>query len=136
MDNAYLHHIERLMIMGNIFVLLRFNPDHVYRWFMELFIDAYDWVMVPNVYGMSQFSDGGLMSTKPYISGSNYILKMSDYPKSEWTGIWDALYWEYINDYRWFFRKNPRMSMMVSMYDKKSRKVKNNYKNTLKLIQF
>ena len=136
MDNAYLHHIERLMIMGNIFVLLRFDPDHVYRWFMELFIDAYDWVMVPNVYGMSQFSDGGLMSTKPYISGSNYILKMSDYPKSEWTGIWDALYWEYINDYRWFFRKNPRMSMMVSMYDKKPRNVKNNYKNTLKLIQF
>ena len=136
MDNAYLHHIERLMIMGNIFVLLRFDPDHVYRWFMELFIDAYDWVMVPNVYGMSQFSDGGLMSTKPYISGSNYILKMSDYPKSEWTGIWDALYWEYINDYRWFFRKNPRMSMMVSMYDKKPSNVKNNYKNTLKLIQF
>ena len=135
MNNAYLHHIERLMIMGNIFVLLRLNPDNVYKWFMELFIDAYDWVMVPNVYGMSQFSDGGLMSTKPYISGSNYILKMSDYPKSEWTKIWDALYWEYINDYRWFFRKNPRMSMMVSMYDKKSNEVKINYKSIIKSLQ-
>ena len=67
LKNAYLHHIERLMIMGNFLFLLKINPNHVYRWFMELHIDAYDWVMVPNVYGMSQFSDGGLMSTKPYI---------------------------------------------------------------------
>ena len=71
--------------MGNFLFLLKINPNHVYRWFMELHIDAYDWVMVPNVYGMSQFSDGGLMSTKPYISGSNYILKMSDYKKE--TGV-------------------------------------------------
>ena len=62
-------------------LLCEFDPDEVYRWFMELFIDSYDWVMVPNVYGMSQFSDGGLMSTKPYISGSSYILKMSNYKK-------------------------------------------------------
>ena len=60
-----------------------FDPDEVYRWFMELFIDSYDWVMVPNIYGMSQFADGGLMSTKPYISSSNYIYKMSDYKKGE-----------------------------------------------------
>ena len=58
------------------------------EWFMELFIDAYDWViMVPNVYGMSQFADGGLMSTKPYISGSNYILKMSNYKKGDWCNL-------------------------------------------------
>lgn len=57
------------------------HPDEVYKWFMEMFIDSYDWVMVPNIYGMSQFSDGGLMATKPYISSSNYILKMSDYGK-------------------------------------------------------
>ena len=67
--------------MGNFMLLCEFDPDEVYKWFMELFIDAYDWVMVPNVYGMSQFADGGLMSTKPYISGSNYILKMSNYKK-------------------------------------------------------
>ena len=127
-ENAYAHHIERLMIMGNIFFLLRIDPDYVYKWFMELYIDAYDWVMVPNVYGMSQFADGGLMSTKPYISGSNYILKMSDYKKGDWSKIWDALYWEFIKDERSFFLKNPRMAMMVRLYDKKTTEMKNEYK--------
>ena len=127
LKNAYLHHIERLMVMGNFLFLLKINPNHIYRWFMELHIDAYDWVMVPNVYGMSQFSDGGLMSTKPYISGSNYILKMSDYKKGDWCEIWDALYWNFINENRDFFRKNPRTSMMINMYDKKSKEVKTNY---------
>ena len=126
--NAYAHHIERLMIMGNIFFLLRIDPDYVYKWFMEFYIDAYDWVMVPNVYGMSQFADGGLMSTKPYISGSNYILKMSDYKKGNWSKIWDALYWEFIKDERSFFLKNPRMAMMVRLYDKKTSEMKNEYK--------
>ena len=84
--------------------------------------------MVPNVYGMSQFSDGGLMSTKPYISGSNYILKMSDYKKGSWSKIWDALYWEFIKDERAFFLKNPRMAMMVRLYDKKSSEMKEEYK--------
>ena len=135
LKNAYLHHIERLMIMGNFLFLLKINPNHVYRWFMELHIDAYDWVMVPNVYGMSQFSDGGLMSTKPYISGSNYILKMSDYKKGDWCDIWDALYWNFINENRDFFRKNPRTSMMINMYDKKSKEVKNNYLKIEKDLQ-
>ena len=126
--NAYAHHIERLMIMGNFFFLLRIDPDYVYKWFMEFYIDAYDWVMVPNVYGMSQFADGGLMSTKPYISGSNYILKMSDYKKGNWSKIWDALYWEFIKDERAFFLKNPRMAMMVRIYDKKTTEMKNEYK--------
>ena len=135
LNNAYLHHIERLMVMGNILFLLRINPNHVYRWFMELHIDAYDWVMVPNVYGMSQFSDGGLMSTKPYISGSNYILKMSDYKKGDWCEIWDALYWNFINEKRDFFRKNPRTSMMINMYDKKPNEVKLNYSKIEKDLQ-
>ena len=76
---GYCHHIERLMILGNFMLLCDIHPDAVYQWFMELFIDAYDWVMVPNVYGMSQHADGGLMTTKPYISGSSYVLKMSDF---------------------------------------------------------
>lgn len=67
-QHAYAHHIERLMVLGNIMLLCEIDPDEVYRWFMELFIDAYDWVMVPNVYGMSQHADGGLITTKPYIS--------------------------------------------------------------------
>ena len=129
--NAYCHHIERLMIIGNFMVLLKIHPDEVYRWFMEMFIDAYDWVMVPNVYGMSQYADGGLMSTKPYISGSNYILKMSDYKKGEWCQIWDSLYWRFIDENRDFFLKNPRMSMMVSMYDKKDENKKIEYYNII-----
>lgn len=87
-------------------------------WFMELFIDAYDWVMVPNVYGMSQYAAGGLMSTKPYISSSNYILKMSDHKKGQWCEIWDALYWCFIEKHRENFLANPRMSMMVTMLSK------------------
>jgi len=135
-DEAYAHHIERLMIMGNIFCLLRINPDDVYKWFMEYYIDAYDWVMVPNVYGMSQFADGGLMSTKPYISGSNYILKMSDYQKGNWTKIWDALYWDFIRKERDFFLKNPRMAMMVRIYDKKSDETKSEYKRLVSQLEF
>ncbi|HRG90337.1 MAG TPA: FAD-binding domain-containing protein, partial [Chitinophagales bacterium] len=115
---GYCHHIERLMLLGNFMLLCEFDPDEVYRWFMELFIDAYDWVMVPNVYGMSQFADGGIMSTKPYISGSNYVLKMSDYPKGEWCEVWDALFWRFIHTRRAFFLQNPRMGMMVKTFDK------------------
>ena len=118
LDTGYCHHIERLMVLGNFMVLCEFHPDAVYQWFMELFIDAYDWVMVPNVYGMSQFADGGLMSTKPYISGSNYIMKMSDYPKGEWQQIWDALFWRFMDKHRDFFLQNPRLGMLVKTFDK------------------
>jgi deoxyribodipyrimidine photolyase-related protein len=85
---------------------------------MEMFIDAYDWVMVPNVYGMSQFADGGLMATKPYISGSNYLMKMSDYKKGEWQKIWDALFWRFLYTHRDFFLRNPRLSMLIKTFDK------------------
>jgi len=118
LKHAYCHHIERLMILGNFFVLCEIDPDEVYRWFMELFIDAYDWVMVPNVYGMSQYADGGLMTTKPYISGSSYVLKMSNFKKGPWCPIWDALYWRFISKHREFFKANPRMSVMVGQLDK------------------
>ncbi len=115
---GYCHHIERLMVLGNFMLLCEFDPDEVYRWFMELFIDAYDWVMVPNVYGMSQFADGGLMSTKPYISGSNYLMKMSNYPKGDWQQIWDGLFWQFMHVHRDFFTQNPRLGMLVRMFDK------------------
>ena len=115
---AYAHHIERLMVLGNIMVLCEFDPDEVYRWFMEYFIDAYDWVMVPNVYGMSLFADGGIMSTKPYISGSNYLMKMSDYPKGPWQEIWDGLFWRFMDKHRSFFLSNPRLAMLVRSLDK------------------
>jgi deoxyribodipyrimidine photolyase-related protein len=114
LTRSYAHHIERLMIVGNIMFLCDFHPDEVYRWFMEMYIDAYDWVMVPNVYGMSQYSDGGSMVTKPYVSSSNYILKMSHYEKGDWCDVWDGLYWRFIEKNQDRFKKNPRMSMMVS----------------------
>jgi deoxyribodipyrimidine photolyase-related protein len=125
LETGYAHHIERLMVLGNFMVLCEFDPDDVYLWFMEMFADAYDWVMVPNVYGMSQFADGGLLSTKPYISGSNYLFKMSNYPKSKkksentsWEEIWDGLFWRFMHVNRNFFTKNPRLSMLINLFDK------------------
>ncbi|MGZ8236470.1 MAG: cryptochrome/photolyase family protein [Methylobacter sp.] len=118
LQTGYSHHIERLMVIGNFMLLCEFHPDDVYRWFMEMYVDAYDWVMVPNVYGMSQFGDGGLMTSKPYISGSHYLLKMSDYQKGAWTEIWDGLFWRFMHEHRDFFLKNPRLGMLVKTFDK------------------
>jgi len=118
LQTGYCHHIERLMVLGNFMMLCEFDPDEVYRWFMELFIDAYDWVMVTNIYGMSQFADGGLMATKPYISGSNYLIKMSNYKKGDWQATWDGLFWRFMDTHRSFFLQNPRLGMLVRMFDK------------------
>jgi deoxyribodipyrimidine photolyase-related protein len=111
--HAYCHHIERLMVLGSAMLMCEVDPQESYRWFMEMFIDSADWVMAPNVLGMSQFADGGVFATKPYLSGSAYILKMSDYPKDEWCDVWDGLYWRFIDRNLSFFSSNHRMSMMV-----------------------
>ncbi len=116
--SGYCHHIERLMVLGNFMVLCEFDPDEVYRWFMEMFVDAYDWVMVPNVYAMSQFADGGGMCTKPYISGSNYLMKMSNFSKGDWQPVWDGLFWRFMHVHRDFFLSNPRLGMLVRTFDK------------------
>jgi len=118
LQTGYAHHIERLMVLGNFFLLCEFHPDEVYRWFMELFIDSYDWVMVPNTYGMTQFADGGLMVTKPYISGSNYLMKMGDFAKGPWQEVWDGLFWRFMQVHRDFFLQNPRLGMLVRTFDK------------------
>ena len=123
LKTGYCHHIERLMVLGSFFLLCEIHPDAVYRWFMELFIDSYDWVMVPNLYGMSQYADGGGMTTKPYVCGSSYILKMSDHKKGAWCPIWDALYWRFIDRHAEFFARNPRMAMMVKMKEKLGQKM-------------
>jgi len=115
---GYAHHIERLMVLGNAMSLLRIHPDAVYEWFMEMFIDAYDWVMVPNVYAMSQFAAGEAITTKPYVSGSNYLRKMSDLPTGQWADEWDGLYWSFIADHREVFEANPRARMVVSLLEK------------------
>jgi deoxyribodipyrimidine photolyase-related protein len=117
-ESGYCHHIERLMVAGNFMLLCEFDPDEVYRWFMEMFVDAYDWVMVPNVYAMSQFADGGGMCTKPYISGSNYLMKMSNFKKGDWQPIWDGLFWRFMHVHREFFLSNPRLGMLVRTFDK------------------
>ncbi len=129
LKTGYCHHIERLMILGNFMLLCEFDPDEVYRWFMELFIDAYDWVMVPNIYGMSQFADGGTFATKPYIGGSNYIKKMSNYANGEWCETWDGLFWNFIDKHQDFFLSNPRMSMMVRTFEKMSPEKKETHLN-------
>ena len=115
---GYNHHIERLMVMGNFMLLTEHHPTEVYRWFMAMYVDAYDWVMVPNVYGMSQFADGGSFATKPYISGSNYLKKMSDYSSGDWEGVWTSLYWRFIGTHRKFFASNYRLSMMPRLLEK------------------
>jgi deoxyribodipyrimidine photolyase-related protein len=117
-ETAYSHHIERLMVAGNLFLLCRIHPQAIYNWFMELYIDAYDWVMVPNVYSMSQYADGGLLTTKPYLSGSAYIRKMSDYQGGVWAEDWDALYWQFLRDKADLLAPNPRMGMMFSLLKK------------------
>ena len=83
-STGYLHHIERLMVMGNFMLLCEIDPNEVFKWFM-LTIDAYQWVMVPNIFGMSQFADGGLLMTRPYFSSSNYINKMSTFKNDSWS---------------------------------------------------
>ncbi|MDX9789886.1 MAG: cryptochrome/photolyase family protein, partial [Candidatus Kapabacteria bacterium] len=89
---SWCHHNERLMLLGNFMQLCGFSPDSIYDWFMTMFIDSYEWILVPNIYGISQYADGGLISPKPYFSGSDYIIKMSNYSRGEWSDIWDALY--------------------------------------------
>ena len=132
---GYAHHIPRLMIASNIMNLSGIRPIEVYNWFMTTFIDSSDWVMIPNVFGMGLHSDGGIFSTKPYICGSNYLLKMSDYKKGPWTDILDGLYWNFIKKNENFFKKNPRLSMMTIALNKMpSAKLNTHVKNAQKFI--
>jgi deoxyribodipyrimidine photolyase-related protein len=108
------------MVLGKIMLLCGIDPNGVYRYFLQYFIDAYDWVMVPNVYGMSQFADGGLFATKPYISSSNYLLKMSDFSRGSWCDTWDSLFWHFLDYNRELLASNARMGLMLSHLDRMS----------------
>ena len=124
---AYLHHIERLMYMGNFFLLNKINPNDVYKWFMICFIDSYEWVMVANVYCMSQYSNDNnkiSMMNRPYFSSYNYILKMSNFKKGEWCNIWESLYYNFINDNIDILKNNYSTAIMVKHWLKKSKKDK------------
>ena len=115
---GYTHHIPRLMVICNIMNISKIDPNEIYKWFMEMFVDSSDWVMVPNVYGMGTFADGGIFATKPYSCGSNYILKMSNYKKDEWCDIVDGLYWMFMSDNISFFKSNPRLAILVKSLER------------------
>jgi deoxyribodipyrimidine photolyase-related protein len=106
------------MLLGNFFFLSEFHPDEVYQFFMVHFMDAYDWVMVPNVYGMSQFADGGFMTTKPYFSSSNYLKKQGLKFQSEDAVLFDALFWHFVDKHQDYLRKNMRTSQMVANWNR------------------
>lgn len=119
---AYAHHIERLMYLGNFMLLCQVDPKEVYRIFMEWSIDSYEWVMIPNVMGMSQYASS-IMMTRPYFSSSNYIGKMSNWKvstKDTWPKIWDALYYNFIDVNNQAFRKNYAIAQQVKHWDAKS----------------
>lgn len=115
--HGYAHHAERLMIAGNLMLLSEIHPNDVYRWFSEMLVDAYDWVTVPNIYGISQFADGGQTVGKPNVSSSHYILTMSNYEKGEWSDVWDGLFWRFIEKHRTLVEHNPQMRMFATQLD-------------------
>ena len=118
LKDGYIHHIPRLMIISNIMNMCGVHPKEIYKWFMEMYIDSSEWVMVPNVFGMATYSDGGLMSTKPYTCGSNYVLKMSNYKKGDWCDKLDGIYWSFTEKNRKFYEGNPRLSLLTRSLDK------------------
>ena len=120
LQDGYNHHIPRLMVISNLMNLCEIDPKEIYRWFMEMYIDSSEWVMVPNVFGMATYSDGGLMSTKPYTCGSNYFLKMSNYKRGDWCDTVDGLYWRFIEKNRNFYQSNPRLSLQATFLDRLS----------------
>ena len=109
------------MVLGNWFLLSQYDPKSVYDWFMSMYVDAYEWVMVPNVIGMSQYADGGMLATKPYISGGNYLQKMGRWwpnaqaaKDSEYT----QKYWKFLYDNQDKFQNNHRMSLVLRQAEK------------------
>lgn len=109
---GYTHHIERLMVLGAFLFLHEVHPDKVYQFFMQSYVDAYDWVMVPNVYGMSQHASP-LITTKPYFCGSRYLRSMSHYPVGAWVEAWDTLFWEWVRRHRTRLMAYPRLRPLL-----------------------
>ncbi len=139
-ENAYLHHIERLMIVGNAMFLCEIRPTDVYRWFMEMFADSYDWVMVGNVYYMSQWASDAI-TTKPYISSSAYVRRMSNYKAAasdgtanNWSADWDALYWNTVRRLAPLIRRNYRLAAQVSFWEKKTASEKRAIQERAKVV--
>jgi deoxyribodipyrimidine photolyase-related protein len=128
LEHAYAHHIQRLMITGNFALLLQTNPDEVDDWYLGIYADAVEWVQLPNTRGMSQYADGGILATKPYVSSGSYVNKMSNYckgcsyDKKQRTGEnacpFNSLYWNFLDDKREELSGNNRMGMMYNLLGK------------------
>ena len=128
LDTAYAHHIQRLMVIGNFCLLTGINPDQVDEWYLGVYIDAIEWVEMPNTRGMSQFADGGLIASKPYTASGAYINRMSDYCSScqysvkekigESACPFNSLYWHFMNRHHDRFSKNPRIGMVYRNFEK------------------
>ncbi len=128
LDEAYAHHIQRLMVIGNFTLLTQIHPDEVDAWYLGVYIDAIEWVEMPNTRGMSQYADGGIIATKPYVSSGSYINKMSNncakchYNVKEKFGDkacpFNTLYWNFLDEKKEYFKSNQRMGMMMNMLGK------------------
>jgi deoxyribodipyrimidine photolyase-related protein len=128
LEEAYAHHIQRLMIIGNFSLLTQMHPDEVDAWYLGVYIDAIEWVEMPNTRGMSQYADGGILATKPYVSSGSYINKMSNYCGSchynvkeklgEKACPFNSLYWNFLDDKKEHFKNNQRMAMMLNLLNK------------------
>ena len=128
LEQAYAHHIQRLMLTGNFLLLAEIAPDEVDAWYLGIYMDALEWVEITNTRGMSQYADGGLIATKPYISSAAYIQKMSSYcsgchylPEQkigERACPMNSLYWRFLHQHQDKLQKNPRMAMMYQVWNK------------------
>ncbi|MFV8367113.1 cryptochrome/photolyase family protein [Flavobacterium sp. XS1P27] len=128
LDEAYAHHIQRLMVIGNFTLLTQIHPDEVDAWYLGVYIDAIEWVEMPNTRGMSQYADGGIIATKPYVSSGSYINKMSNncakchYNVKEKFGDnacpFNTLYWNFLDEKKEYFKGNQRMGMMLNLLNK------------------
>jgi len=129
-QHGYAHHIQRLMVLSNFSNLTATNPTELFEWFWYAFVDAHEWVVLPNVLGMSTFADGGVLASKPYVAGGNYIRKMSDYcgdcryRVQDRTGKdacpFNYLYWAFVDREQEHLKKNHRMGFMLKTWEKKS----------------
>jgi deoxyribodipyrimidine photolyase-related protein len=130
LGTAHAHHIQRLMVTGNFALLIGADPKQVHLWYLEVYLDAYEWVELPNTLGMSQFADGGLLGSKPYVSSGAYINRMSDYCRGcrydvgkrigEDACPFNALYWDFLARHRDKLGSNRRLAMPYRTWDRQS----------------
>ncbi|MEI7740890.1 MAG: cryptochrome/photolyase family protein [bacterium] len=124
METAYCHHTERLTVLGNFLLLTEVKPKLIHAWFMENFIDAAEWAVVPNVFAQSQYVDGGSITTKFHLTSSNYIRNISDYPSGEWEKIMDALFWRFLSRHDEILKAQPRLASLFEQMRKSPERLK------------